>query len=53
MKLFGLSLIFPLTFVLSVVPVHSEDVAEEQEESASPTVGGAGDYIGVSLEIPQ
>lgn len=45
MKYFGLSLIFLLTFAISVVPVHSEDVTEKQEESAS-------DYIGVSLEIP-
>src|SRR3989338_8232363 len=45
MKLFGLSLMFLLTFVILVIPVHSEDVTEKQEESAS-------DYIGVSLEIP-
>ena len=45
MKLFGFSLIFLLTFVMSVAPVHSEEVTEEQTESAS-------DYIGVSLEIP-
>ena len=45
MKHFGLSLMFLLTFVILVVPVHSEGVSEEQEVSAS-------DYIGVSLEIP-
>ena len=44
MKLFGLSLIFLLTFVVPIVSVHSEDATEEKES--------ASDYIGVSLEIP-